>query len=311
MIAELDRKLSEQVNLILHHEDFQQLESAWRGLHYLVNNTETDEMLKIRFMNVSKSDLGKTLKRYKGTAWDQSPIFKKAYENEFGTPGGEPFGCIVGDYHFDHTAPDIGILDGMGKIAAAAHAPLSPVRLLRSWNMTSWQELGGPRDLTKIFQTAEYAPWRSLRDSENARYIGLAMPRFLSRLPYGAKTNPVDDFAFEEDTEGADDSKYVWSNSAYAMATNITRAFKLFRLVCMHSRSGVWRYDRGTSLPHLSDRRWRRRHEVSDRRSRLATGGRRSSRKTALCRYLHRKNSDFAVFIGAQSLQKPTAVRRS
>ena len=140
----------------------------------------------------------------------------------------EPFGCIVGDYHFDHTAPDIGILDGMGKIAAAAHAPFIAGTAPTVMNMTSWQELGGPRDLTKIFQTAEYAPWRSLRDSENARYIGLAMPRFLSRLPYGAKTNPVDDFAFEEDTEGADHSKYVWSNSAYAMATNITRAFKLY-----------------------------------------------------------------------------------
>ena len=123
MIAELDKKLSKQVNLILHHADFQQLESAWRGLHYLVNNTETDEMLKIRVMNISKNDLGKTLKRYKGTAWDQSPIFKKVYEEEYGQFGGEPFGCLVGDYYFDHSPPDVELLGEMGKIAAAAHAP--------------------------------------------------------------------------------------------------------------------------------------------------------------------------------------------
>ena len=123
MIAELDHKLSEQINLILHHEDFQKLEGAWRGLHYLVNNTETDEMLKIRFMNISKSDLGKTLKRYKGTNWDQSPIFKQIYEAEYGQFGGEPFGALVGDYHFDHTPPDVELLTEMAKVAAAAHAP--------------------------------------------------------------------------------------------------------------------------------------------------------------------------------------------
>src|SRR4051812_32683527 len=123
IIAQLDKKLTEQVNLILHHPDFQKLEGAWRGLHYLVNNTETDEMLKIRFMNISKADLGKTLKRYKGTAWDQSPIFKKVYEAEYGQFGGEPFGCIVGDYHFDHSPPDVEVLGEMSKVSAAAHTP--------------------------------------------------------------------------------------------------------------------------------------------------------------------------------------------
>src|SRR6186997_1223878 len=121
MIGELDRKLSEQVNKIIHHEDFKTLEGAWRGLHHLVNNTETDEMLKIRVLNISKKDLSKTIKKYKGTAWDQSPLFKKIYEDEFGTPGGEPYGCLVGDYHFDHSPPDVEILSGMAQIAAAAH----------------------------------------------------------------------------------------------------------------------------------------------------------------------------------------------
>ena len=197
MIAAIDQKLTEQVNLIMHHEDFQKLESAWRGLHYLVNNTETDEQLKIRVLNVSKTDLGKTLKRYKGTAWDQSPLFKRLYEEEYGQFGGEPYGCLVGDYHFDHTPPDVELLGEMSKIAAAAHAPFITGAAPSVMQMESWQELANPRDLTKIFTTPEYAAWRSLRESDDARYLALCMPRFLSRLPYGAKTNPVDEFAFE------------------------------------------------------------------------------------------------------------------
>ena len=227
LVGELDRKLTEQVNLIIHHEDFRKLEGTWRGLYHLVSNTETDEMLKIRVMNVSKQELGKTLKKYKGVAWDQSPIFKRVYEDEYGSPGGQPYGCLIGDYYFDHNAPDVELLAGMAQIASAAHAPFIAGAAPTVMNMDTWRELSDPRDLTKIFQTPEYAPWRSLRDSEDSRYLGLAMPRFLSRIPYGAKTSPVEDFAFEEDVEGADHNKYVWSNSAFAMGTNITRAFKL------------------------------------------------------------------------------------
>src|SRR6186713_2148598 len=226
MIAELDKRMSKQVNAIIHHEDFQKLESAWRGLHYLVNNT--DEMLKIRVMNISKLDLGKTLKRYKGTSWDQSPIFKKVYEEEYGQFGGEPIGCIMGDYYFDQSPPDVELLGEMAKIAASAHAPFLAAANPTLMQMGSWQELANPRDLTKIFGTPEYAAWRSLRESEDSRYIGLAMPRFLARLPYGAKTDPVEEFDFEEDTGAADHTRYTWANSAYAMATNITRSFKMF-----------------------------------------------------------------------------------
>src|SRR6267378_4128886 len=228
IIAQIDTKLSEQINLILHHEDVQKLEGAWRGLHYLVNNTETDEMLKIRFMNINKQELGKTLKKFKGTAWDQSPLFKKVYEEEYGQFGGEPFGCLVGDYFFDHTPPDVELLGEMSKVAAAAHTPFIAGASPTVMQMETWQELANPRDLTKIFTTPEYAGWRSLRESEDSRYLGLAMPRYLARIPYGAKTSPVEEFDFEEDTEGADHSKYVWSNSAFAMATNVTRAFKLY-----------------------------------------------------------------------------------
>ena len=304
IIAELDRKLTAQVNAILHKDEFQKLESAWRGLHYLVNNTETDEMLKIRVVNIRKDELHKTLKRYKGTNWDQSPLFKQIYEAEYGQFGGEPFGCLVGDYHFDHGPVDVEMLSEMSKISAAAHCPFIAGAAPSLMQMDSWQELSNPRDLTKIFTTPEYASWRSLRESEEAQYIGLAMPRFLARLPYGAKTNPVDEFAFEEDTAGTDHNKYGWANSAYAMATNITRAFKLYGW-CSRIR-GVESGGAVANLPVHTfptddggvDMKCPTEIAVSDRReAELAKAG--------LMPLIHKKNSDFAAFIGAQSLHNP------
>lgn len=303
-IAELDRKLSEQVNLILHHAEFQQLEGSWRGLHHLINNTETDETLKIRVMNISKKDVGKTIKKFKGTAWDQSPLFKKLYEEEFGSPGGSPYGCIVGDYHFDHSPPDVEILAGMAQIAAAAHAPFIAGAAPSVMNMDSWQNLSDPRDLTKIFGTAEYAPWQSLRTSEDSKYLGLAMPRFLSRIPYGAKTNPVEEFAFEEDCEGADHSKYTWSNSAFAMAVNINKAFKMYGW-CSRIR-GVESGGMVEGLPVHTfptddggvDMKCPTEIAITDRReAELAKNG--------FMPLSHWKNTDYAVFVGAQSLHKP------
>jgi len=304
IVAEIDRKLAEQLNLIIHHKDFQQMESAWRGLHYLINNTETDEMLKIKVFNISKKELSKTLKRFKGTAWDQSPIFKQVYEQEYGQLGGEPFACLVGDYYFDHTAPDVELLSGMAQIAAAAHAPFIAAAAPATMQMDSWGELANPRDLTKIFQTPEYAAWRSMRDSDDSKYIGLAMPRFLARMPYGAKTNPVEEFEFEEDTSGAKSEKYAWANSAYAMAVNINRAFKLYGW-CSRIR-GV---ESGGSVEGLPvhtfpsddggvDMKCPTEIAISDRReAELAKNG--------FMPLIHRKNSDVAAFIGAQSLNKP------
>jgi len=304
IIAEIDQKLTDQINLIMHHEDFQQLEGSWRGLHHLVNNTETDEMLKIRVMNISKNELGKNLKKFKGTAWDQSPVFKKIYEEEYGQFGGEPFGCLVGDYYFDNSPKDVEMLGGIAQISAAAHAPFIAAAAPSVMQMDSWQELSNPRDLTKIFQTPEYAGWRSLTESEDARYIGLAMPRFLSRLPYGTKTDPVEEFDFEEDTESADHSKYTWANSAYAMAVNINRAFKQYgwttRIRGIESGGAV------EDLPTHTfptddggvDMKCPTEIAISDRReAELAKNG--------FMPLLHKKNSDFAAFIGAQSLQKP------
>ncbi len=304
MIAALDKKLTDQVNLILHHPDFQQLEGAWRGLHYLVNNTETDEMLKIRVMNISKKDLHKTLKKFKGTAWDQSPLFKKIYEEEYGQFGGEPFGCLVGDYHFDHSPPDVELLNQMAQISAAAHTPFLAGAAPTVMQFDSWQELTNPRDLTKIFQTPEYAPWRSLRESEDSRYIGLTMPRFLARLPYGSKTDPVEEFDFEEDTEGATSDKYAWCNSAYAMATNITRSFKMYGW-CTRIR-GI---ESGGAVPDLPCHTFPTDDGGVDMKcpTEIAIADRREAElaKNGFMPLVHKKNSDFAAFIGAQSLQKP------
>ena len=304
IIAELDKKLSEQVNLILHHEEFQRLEGAWRGLHHLVNNTETDTMLKIRVMNITKGELSKTLKRYKGTNWDQSPLFKQIYEAEYGQFGGEPLGALVGDYYFDQSPPDVELLGELAKISAAAHCPFISGAGPALMQMDSWQELANPRDLAKIFTTPEYASWRSLRENDEAQYIGLAMPRFLARLPYGAKTNPVDEFGFEEETGGGDHSKYAWANSAYAMATNITRAFKLYGW-CSQIR-GVESGGAVAGLPVHTfptddggvDMKCPTEIAISDRREAELAGA-------GLMPLLHKKNSDFAAFIGAQSLHKP------
>ena len=304
MVAEIDRKMSEQINQIMHTAEFQQLESAWRGLHYLISNSETDDQLKVRVMNVSKKDLHKTLKRYKGAAWDQSPIFKKMYEEEYGTLGGEPFGCLVGDYYFDHSPMDVELLGEMSKIAAASHAPFLAAAAPTVFQMESWQELSNPRDLTKIFSVPEYAGWRSLRESDDARYLGLCMPRFLARRPYGAKTNPVEEFNFEEDAAGPDAKKYTWANAAYAMAVNINRSYKLYGW-CSRIR-GIESGGAVEGLPTHTfptddggvDIKCPTEIAISDRReAELAKNG--------FMPLIYKKNSDFAAFIGAQSLQKP------
>jgi type VI secretion system protein ImpC len=304
IIAEIDRKMAEQIDQILHHEEFQKLESAWRGLHYLVTNTETDVMLKIRFMNISKKDLHRTLRRHKGIGWDQSPIFRRIYEEEYGQLGGAPYGCLVGDYFFDHSAPDVEMLGEMAKIASAAHCPFIAGAEPTVMQMKSWQELANPRDLTKIFENTEYAAWRSLRESDDSRYIGLAMPRFLGRMPYGIKTNPVDEFNFEENTGGSNHQRYLWINAAYAMATNINRSFKLYGWST--AIRGVESGGVVEGLPcHVFptddggvDMKCPTEIAISDRReAELAKNG--------FMPLIHRKHTDSAAFIGAQSLQKP------
>lgn len=306
MIARLDEKLTAQVNEIIHAPEFQQIESAWRGLHYLVFNSETDSMLKIRVMNVSKNELYRNLRLYPGARWDQSPLFKKIYEAEFGQLGGEPFGALVGDYHFSHLPTDIQLLRDISKVASAGHCPFFAGAEPTLLGMDSWTELSNPRDIGKIFDTPEYAAWKGLRDSDDSRYLGLCMPRVLGRLPYGAKSEPVEEFAFEEDTDGHKGENYGWINAAYAMAANVNRAFKEYGW-CTRIR-GVQSGGEVINLPTHTfptddggvDLKCPTEIAISDRREHELA-------KSGLIPIIHRKNTDKAAFIGAQSVYKPKA----
>src|SRR5215469_2995855 len=304
MIARLDKKLSAQMNEIMHAPEFQKIEGAWRGLSHLVYHSETDAMLKIRVMNISKNELYRHLRQFPNAAWDQSSLFKKIYEEEFGTLGGQPYGCLIGDYYFSQQPTDVQLLRDLSKIAGAAHAPFFAAAESTLLGMDSWNELMNPRDLSKVFDTPDYAAWRSLRDSDDAKYIGLCMPRVLARLPYGAKTEPVAEFGFEEETDGHKGEKYTWMNAAYAMAANINRAFKEYGW-CARIR-GVQSGGEVDNLPSHTfptddggvDLKCPTEIAISDRReAELA--------KSGLIPLIHRKNTDRAAFIGAQSLFKP------
>lgn len=304
LIALIDESLSRQINIILHHPEFQRLEGAWRGLHYLVANTASSDMLKIRVMNLSKKELGLTLKRYKGASWDQSPIFKRVYEEEYGQFGGEPLGCIVGDFYFDHSPQDVELLRELSLIASAAHCPFISGASPGVMQMATWQELSNPRDLSKIVQNTEYAAWRMLRESEDARYLGLVLPRLLARLPYGMDGNPVDAFAFEEQTDGETHANFTWMNAAYAMAVNINRSFQEYGW-CTSIR-GV---ESGGAVDNLLCHRFPTDDGGVDLKcpTEIAISDRREAElaKNGFMPLVYRKNSDFAAFIGAQSLQKP------
>jgi len=222
-IAQIDKLISMQLNEIMHHPDFQQLEGSWRGLNYLVQNSETGEKLKLRVMNVSKKDLLKDME--KASEFDQSTLFKKIYEEEFGMFGGASYGALIGDYEFGNNPQDLSLLEKVSQVAAAAHAPFISAAAPTLFNWDKFEELSGPRDLSKIFQSVEYAKWKSFRESEDSRYVALALPHILMRLPYGQASVPVENFNYEEDVDGTDTSKYLWGNAAYALGTRLTDAF--------------------------------------------------------------------------------------
>lgn len=224
-IAEIDRLLSAQLNEIMHHEDFQKLEGSWRGLHYLTKNTLTSTQLKIRVMNVTKKDLLKDFER--ALEFDQSTLFKKIYEDEYGTFGGAPFGALIGDYEFSNHPQDMALLDKIAGVAAAAHAPFISAASAGMFGWDTFSEMTEVRDVSKIFDRTEYMKWRSFRDSEDSRYVGLTLPHVLGREPYGAATKPTETFRFEEDVDGKDHKKYLWTNAAYSMGTRLTEAFAM------------------------------------------------------------------------------------
>ncbi len=304
LISAIDEKMSEQMSLVLHNEEFQELESKWRGLHHLVNNTETSTKLKIRFMNISKKEMYKTLMRYKGTKWDQSPLFKAIYEAEYGTANGSPYSCLIGDYYFDHSPPDVNFLSEMSHIAAASHAPFISAVSPSIVNMESWQEINNPRDIAQVFDAPQYATWHSFRDSPDSQYVSLTMPRFLGRLPYGEKTNPTDEFGFEEDVDGTDHSSYSWVNASYAMATNIHRSFSLYGWA-----SQIAGLESGGIVDDLPvhtfstsdggiDAKCPTEVSITDRRENEFA-------KAGITSLVHYKDTDYAVFFKASSLRKP------
>jgi type VI secretion system protein ImpC len=225
-IAEIDRLISAQMNTIMHHEDFQKLEASWRGLHHMVKNSITGPMLKIRVINVTKKELLKDFER--ALEFDQSTLFKKIYEDEYGTFGGAPFGAMIGDFEFGNHPQDMALLDKIAGVAAAAHAPFLSAASSGLFGWDSYTEMTEVRDVAKIFDRTEYAKWRSFRDSEDSRYVGLTLPHILMREPYGEATRPTETFRFEEEVDGKDHKKYLWGNAAYALGTRLTEAFSMY-----------------------------------------------------------------------------------
>jgi len=305
LIAGIDSLLTAQMNEILHAPEIREIEGTWRGLHYLVNNTETDQKLKIRVMNIKKGELADILEDYEGQMWDQSPIFKKLYTEEYSMFGGEPYGAIIGAYEFSHRPKDVGLLRNISGIAASAHAPFIAAAAPQLFRMESWQELPNPQDLQQIVSSPDYASWQSLRESEDARYIGLTMPRVLARLPYGPDTVPVKGFAFQEELDGKHDH-YVWMNAAFAMGVNINRSHKI---------SGWGTQIRGVESGGTVINLPVHTFPTDDGSvamkcpTEIAIDDRREAElaKLGMMPILHRKNTDLAAFIGAHSLQDDEA----
>ncbi len=308
-IAEIDRKVSEQLNQIMHHERFSKLEGSWRGLHYLVQNSETGTSLKLRLMQISKKELSRDLQ--KAVEFDQSQIFKKIYENEFGTPGGEPYGALIGDYEWTHHPDDVETLRQMSSVAAASFAPFISAAGAGMFGFSDWRELSKPRDLAKIFETAEYTKWRSFRETEDSRFVSLVMPRTIARLPYGAATVAVEEFNYEEAPKDAagnakamDHNHYCWMNAAYVMGARLTDAFAQYGF-CVAIR-GAEGGGKVSNLPtHVFtsddgdlDTKCPTEIGITDRREAELSG----LGFLPLCHY---KNTDYSVFFGAQSTQKP------
>ncbi len=301
-IAQIDRLISLQLNEVLHYPAFQKLEGTWRGIKYLVDQSETNDMLKIKVLNTSKRDLLKDLQR--APEFDQSALFKKVYEEEFGVFGGAPFAALVGDYEFGRGPEDVELLERISQVASAAHAPFMSAASSDLLNLTSYTQLGGPRDIGKIFDSTEYAKWKSFRQSEDSRYVALTLPHILMRLPYGKDTKQVDAFDYEEAVDGSDHSKYLWGNAAYGLAARLTNSFARYGW-CASIRgveggglveglpAHTFRTDEGDVALKCPTE-----VAITDRREKeLADQG--------LVPLVHCKGTDYAAFFSVQTANKP------
>lgn len=308
-IAAIDSALSKQLSAVMRNDKFQKLEGSWRGLNHLVMNSDTSTQLKLRMFNVSKKELSRDLE--KAVEFDQSQIFKKIYESEFGTAGGEPYAALVGDYEFGAHPDDVSLLSKMSNVAAAGFCPFLSAASPEMFGFDSYTELSKPRDLEKIFDSAEYIQWRSFRESEDSRYVTLAMPRVLARLPYGSSTSPVEAFNFEEvdvNPDGkhveAEHNSYCWMNAAYSLGTTMTQAFSEYGwCTSIRGAEGGGKVEGLPSHTFVSDdgdvdQKCPTEIGITDRREAELS-------KLGFLPLCHYKNTDYAVFFGAQTTQKP------
>lgn len=305
--AEIDELITHVLNQILHHDDFKKLEASWRGLHQLVMNTETGEFLKLRLLNATQDELTDDLK--KAVEFDQSVLFKKIYEEEYGTFGGAPYSMLIGDYEFGRQAKDTEFLNKMAGVAAAAHAPFVTAAKPQLFDLDSFEDLKVPRDLAKNFESTELVKWRSFRESEDSRYVAMVLPRVLRRLPYGPDTEPVEEFDFVEDVDGLTHKKYLWGNAAYDLAQRVTDAFARYKwpaairgveggglvedLVVHNFKTGEG--DKVMKCPTEVAITDRREKELND---------------LGFIALVHRKNTDKAAFFGGQTTQKPKSYNK-
>lgn len=301
-IAEIDGLISDQLNEVMHHAEFQKLEASWRGLKYLIMESETSTMLKIKMLNVSKKDLVKDFKS--AAEFDQTALFKKIYEEEYGTFGGAPYAALVGDYEFTRHPEDFYLLDEMSHVAASAHAPFVSAASAGLFGLEGFTDIGKPRDLAKIFDTVEYAKWKSFKESEDSRYVGLVLPHVLGRLPYGRDNVPVEDFDFEENVDGRDHSKYLWTSAAYAYAARLTAAFAEFGWL-----AAIRGVEGGGLVEGLSTHTFKTDDgevalkcptevAITDRTEKVLSD-------LGFMSLVHCKNTDYAAFFSGQTAQKP------
>jgi len=308
-MAALDKALSKQLAAVMHHPDLQKLEGTWRGLNHLVMNSETSSNLKLKVLNVSKRDLFKDVTR--AVEFDQSQAFKKLYENEFGSPGGEPYAALIGDYEFTNHPDDVELLSKMSNVAAAAFCPFISAAAPGMLGFGEWNELSKPRDLEKIFESVEYAKWRGFRDSDDSRFVTLVMPRVLARLPYGAASKPIDEFNYEEcelDEFGrhkpVPHDNYTWMNASYVMGTKLTDAFAKYGFcTAIRGAEGGGKVEGLPAHVFVSDDgdpdlKCPTEVGITDRREAELS-------KMGFLPLCHYKNTDYAVFFGAQTAQKP------
>jgi type VI secretion system protein ImpC len=301
-IADIDRLVSLQLNEVLHNPAFQKLEATWRGIKHLMDESETGSNLKIKLMNVSKKELLRDLQR--APEFDQSSFFKKVYEEEFGVYGGSPFAALVGDYEFGRGAEDVELLEKVSQVASAAHAPFLSAASPSLLNLEEFGQITGIRDVSKVFDSTEYAKWKGFRASDDSRYVALTMPHVLMREPYGKDTKVIDEFAFEEGVDGKDHSKYLWGNAAYSLAARLTQSFAKYGW-CAAIR-GV---EGGGLVEGMAFHNFRTDEgdlalkcptevSITDRREKeLADQG--------LVPLVHCKGTDYAAFFSVQTVNKP------